>query len=146
MKKWLFVSSNVLQWVALDEDEINEFYNKKFQGADEGDLIIVYKTTPHRKITHIFHLYKGKYQDSFNLHLDDRIKLPRPIHYQQLNEIYGFRNWMKRPRKGMHEIPDNVWESILRLILKNNPVYTQTINSFIGKSLDPDEIEKYYKQ
>nr|WP_054858956.1 tetratricopeptide repeat protein [Methanobacterium formicicum] len=146
MKKWLFVSSNVLQWVALDEDETKEFYNNKFRGAEEGDLILVYKTSPHRKITHIFHLHKGEYQDSFNLHPDDRIKLSRPIPYPLLNEIYGFRNWMKRPRKGLYEIPDNVWKSILRLILKNNPVYTQTINSFIGELIRPGELEKYYKQ
>ncbi|MEN6551798.1 MAG: tetratricopeptide repeat protein, partial [Methanobacterium sp.] len=146
LKKWLLVSNNVLDWVALDEDEIFEFNNKKhLMEADVGDLILVYKTSPHKKITHISHLHSGKFKDC-SIQSDDRMKLSGPVRYKQLLQIPGFSQWLKRPQRDLHEIPEDIWESILNLLLKNNPMYSQTINAFVGESIQPGELEKYYKQ
>ena len=144
MRRWLWVSNQVLEWVAIEEDESIEFFTEKYKDFTEGDLILVYKTSPHKKMTHLLHVHPGEYIDSLTGRADDKIKFSSPIHYNQVEEI--FSSWMKRPRKGLHEIPDHIWDTILTLILKNNPLQSQTVNSFIGESLNPGELDKYYKQ
>jgi len=126
LKRWLISTKETLQWVNVDNGEQITFLTDKI--AKEGDIIVVYKASPHRSISHLFIVksstkneYARTEKERFKLEIHQKFKIPHPVTYHDMLENSIMDGWLKRFPDFMYEIPGSSWIKLSELILKKNP-------------------------
>ena len=157
MKIWLLVTTNVLDWYNLEEKDpfviaINSD-EPKF-----GDIVLIYKTSPHRKIEYIYKIHNSQF-GKLILRNEDRIHLLNPPTFHDLSMKNAFKDWHKTLKKGIITIPHANWTIIKQHILNGNRSQSIEIKNLINDLNDKsvhinysyeqtilDEIKNYYKK
>mgnify|MGYP000912385741 CR=1 FL=1 len=126
MKRWLISTKETLQWADVDNGEQVTFLTDKI--AKKGDIIVVYKASPHRSISHLFVVksstrneYARTEKERFKLEIHQKFKIPNPVTYHDMLENSIMDGWLKRFPDFMYEIPGSSWIKLSELILKKNP-------------------------
>lgn len=138
MRTWFLVTKDVLCWEKLDDEEqLNLTVN---QPVRKDDKVLIYKTSPHNHISHIFIVQNDayKHKNGYKLHLHKKTKINQPVRLSELKEKNILKGWQKSFKKSFYHVPLCVWGDIIGCINENNPKLFEPFK-FVGCS-GPNEV------
>ena len=98
MKIWIYTTKEVLEYLKLDEED--QFTRASTNKAKKGDIIIIYRGSPHSNIAHIFTAgtdpYENKgYRDNWDIFIDlnNKIELDNPLKIKEMKNNPILREW-----------------------------------------------------
>ena len=120
MRRWLFVAKNIDCWVKLDKDEITIPVNKPVRS---GDKVLIYKSSPHNNLSHIFRVKHDSYKENgkYQMHLYEKITINNPVTLKELKKNYSLNHWQNYFKKNFYEVPLCNWGQIIGSIIQKNP-------------------------
>ena len=148
MKKWLLVTTDVLDWFNLEEEDP---FTKLIDSTQlkTGDIVLIYKASPHRKIEYIYKICDNQF-GKISLRKEDRVHLKNQITFQELSAKNAFNKWVKRLKNGITAIPDDNWNIIKQLILERNRSQSHEIKKVLNdvdeENFHLDEVKNNYRK
>ena len=120
MRRWLFVAKNLGCWVKLDEDELIIQVDKPVR---KGDKVLIYKSSPHNHLSHIFRVKHDSYKENgkYHMHLYNKINIDHPVTLKELKDNNSLNNWQYIFRKNFYEVPLCNWGQIIGVMIQKNP-------------------------
>lgn len=143
MKRWL-LSVNTRDNYKVNEEEEIKFYTDKY--PKEGDIVIIYVSSPLAYISHFFTVkessinhYHNSSKDRYEFVIHKKFKIPYPIDLQNLKSHKVLDGWISKFREGLYEIQDDTWSKFIELFLDNhsnlftgyNPIKDQANNNVL---------------
>lgn len=127
IKRWLLSTKDVLTWRELDKKSDLTFSIDKI--PKKGDIVVIYKSSPHSHLSHIFNIEKdagyNEYADSdkerYIIKINNKMKLPNPISLNDMKKDLILEGWLKNFPDLIYEIPMSVWIKLVSYILEKNP-------------------------
>lgn len=104
----------------LDDNELTIPVNKPVR---RGDKVLIYKTSPHNNLSHIFRVKHDSHKENgkFQMHLYDKININNPVNLKELKNNDSLNHWQNYFKKNFYEVPLCNWGQIIGLILQKNP-------------------------
>lgn len=104
----------------LDNEELTIPVNKQVR---KGDKVLVYKSSPHNHLSHIFRVQKDAYKKNgyYPMHLYDKIEINNPVTLKELKDHDYLNHWQKYFKKTFYPVPLCNWGEIIGFILQKNP-------------------------
>src|SRR5690606_25112880 len=98
MRRWLFVAKDLDIWMDLDNEELTIPVNKQVR---KGDKVLVYKSSPHNHLSHIFRVENDAYKEDgyYPMHLYDKIEINNPVTLKELKDHDYLNHWQKYFKK-----------------------------------------------
>lgn len=154
MKRWLLSIKNEYKWFDIDEKEQLTFFADKF--VKEGDVILIYKSSPLAQFSHLFTVkdssryeYANSEKERYKFKIYEKLALPKPIAISEIKESSILDNWIKNFPGFMYEIPDEIWLKFNDYLMDEYPELIECIasskNEKPNKNNQSDELKEIIK-
>lgn len=111
------MTNRINQWMQLDDDEISIQVEKPVR---RGDKVLIYKTSPHNHLSHIFRVKNDAYMEAetYKMDLYDKITIENPVTLKELKEHDYLSEWQSYFKKSFYPIPLCTWVKLLDVYFK----------------------------
>lgn len=147
--KWILVTKDPENWEELEQSEQTTWSGN--ENMKDGDILLMYNTSPRSRIDFIFKAKGDSYHDSFfeeewnspAVDICQKIKIPNPVTFREMskNEILKEWNAIKIRFMGtVFDVPEDKWLEIKKLIIKKNPELKSIINQMDSNEISNDKL------
>jgi predicted RNA-binding protein with PUA-like domain/energy-coupling factor transporter ATP-binding protein EcfA2 len=152
LNKWILVTKNPEDWKELEQSEETTWSGN--EDMKDGDVLLMYNTSPRSQIEFIFKANGDSYPDSFfeeewnspAVDVYQKIEIPNPVTFREMSENEILKEWNAIKIRFMgtvFNVPEDKWLEIKKLIIQKNPELKSLMNQLEGSNMLGDGLGFY---